>query len=212
LSSQNKAPEVSTLGTNEPAVDLRRWLSSHRNVPPSNKGQGDEGARAARLFAADSASRGIYITEDSAVVVRRITRLLRLGSTRNTSGGREPQMQAARSFIRSTEIELLVNERLKNVRSDFPNSPWHDPGLEPPPCSIGNAVAWRPPTSAEAEKGEARLPPPSPAVAVHTEESPSVAAVVARRTQVCSCCSQIRSLGHVRICAHTNKTCSRCRK
>ena len=136
-----------------------------------------------------------------------VKKLNNCASAKRYVGGREQQMQAARTFRRVAEIEALSEERQRRINLVVPSSPWSDGSLEPPAVSIGNAVNWQPPATgngrpmhlaSETQHGEGVIPS-------------VVSLPPTRRPPVCSCCSQIRSLGHVRICLHSNKTCSRCR-
>ena len=125
-------------------------------------------------------------------------------------------MAGARTFRRAAEIEMRIIERESNIASVPTDSVWHNADLEPPRASIGNAVNWRPSAAladaeaAAAQKAtQARNRRQPSANAAEMAENDEVARPIVHRIQVCSCCSQIRVLGHVRVCAHTNKSCSR---
>jgi hypothetical protein len=125
-----------------------------------------------------------------------------------STGDRERQMQAARTIRRAAEIEMLVEERNEDASRDVRGSVWNDPNFEPPAASMGNAVLWHPQQAGGAaglvNRGARERDIPSGA----TPRQPHKG----RRPPTCSCCSQVRSVGHVRTCTHPNKVCSNCKK
>ena len=209
--TRNKQIPTNSTKTDVPPVQLlASWLESNRNIPAASTGQGETGMKKALEYV--SASKAcVDEGEDCASFVQSlkcsVKKLNNCASAKRYVGGREQQMQAARTFRRVAEIEALSEERQRRINLVVPSSPWSDGSLEPPAVSMGNAVNWQPPATgngrpmhlaSETQHGEGVIPsvvtlPPT------------------RRPPVCSCCSQIRSLGHVRIRLHSNKTCSRCR-
>jgi hypothetical protein len=196
-----------------PGQLLASWLEAHRNIPASSSRHGETGLKNAQEFV--NASKASVGDEDCVAEIQSLKRSLKklndFAITKTYVGGRDQQMQAARTFRRVVEIEGLFEERQRRMKMEVPWSPWSDGTLEPPAVSMGNAVAWRPSNPMgdrpplQVDSGSSR----------HGYESATPADIATpaptRRPPVCSCCSQIRSLGHVRICSHTNKTCSRCR-
>jgi hypothetical protein len=141
-----------------------------------------------------------------------LKKLYNFSVAKRYAGGRENQMQAARTYRRVAEIEWLFEERHRKMKEEVSSSPWADGSLEPPAVSMGNAVAWRASSPGLGEREPATLD-----LGSHHRDESSIPAVArktpapSRRPPVCSCCSQIRSLGHARTCSRSNKTCSRCR-
>jgi hypothetical protein len=201
----------------DPAEELKKWLESHRNVATALKGEGARGFEAAHEHVTRSATSDLC--SGNVRAMQRIVRLLK-SSSELKKRGREAQMQAGRTFRRAAEIENLIKERLAKTKVVCDDSPWHDGNLEPPPASIGNAFAWRPVALATVEMSpSADLRQPSECRNTAAAEATEAGILGylnensrSRRIQMCSCCSQARMLGHVKICPHTNKTCSRCRK
>ena len=197
-----------------PCQLLASWLEANRNIPAASSRHGETGIKNAQEF--------VNVSKASADDESCFTDLLSLKCSvkklndcaiaKTYVGGREQQMQAARTFRRVAEIEALVEERQRRMTMEVPWSPWSDAKLEPPAASLGNAVAWR--ASSPGMGDRQPLQPQLDSGSRDGDES-AIPAVVTpaptRRPPVCSCCSQIRSLGHVRICSHSNKTCSRCR-
>lgn len=210
-----------TPSTEDSAEALKKWLEGHRNVAPAVRGEGGKAFEAAHEYVAKSMSSEISDlgTDVNVQVMRRIVRLLKSISELKTRG-REAQMQAGRTFQRAAEIENLIKERMAKKNVVCNDSPWHDPGLEPPPASIGNAFAWRRPVASVAAATGISVDFQQPSNVNAAAEKVAEASMNdglngnlrLRRLQICSCCSQARALDHSKICAHTNKTCSRCRK
>ena len=137
-----------TPSTEDSAEALKKWLEGHRSVAPAVRGEGGKAFEAAHEYVAKSMSSEIADlgSDVNVQVMRRIVRLLKSSSELKTRG-REAQMQAGRTFRRAAEIENLIKERMAKKNVVCNDSPWHDPGLEPPPASIGNAFAWRRPVA-----------------------------------------------------------------
>ena len=195
-----------------PGQLLASWLEANRNIPAASSGHGETGLKNAQEFV--NVSKDSVGDEDCDTVLQSLKCSLRklneCAVAKTYVGGREQQMQAARTFRRVAEIEGLFEERQRRMKLEVPWSPWSNGTLEPPAVSMGNAVAW----SASSPTGDRQSLQLDSGIR-HGDKSDTPAAVVTptptRRPPVCSCCSQIRSLGHVRICSHSNKTCSRCR-
>ena len=161
-------------------------------------------------------------TKQSAREIGFVARSLSEGTVSRFSNRRVSQMAGARTFRRDAEIELLMRERENNIKRVPVDSVWHNPDLEPPAASIGNAVKWRPSAAAAAAGRTAAQPsvespiPNQPAMNLadmaDSENALPATRTLVRRPQVCSCCSQARVLGHARVCLHINKSCSRCQK
>lgn len=217
-----------------PVVVLAEQLERHRIIPRSTMSDPEAAMTAAKQIVI-AASWQPPVAEgvdgpSSIQRIRAIARSLKSSSTLGSARGREAQMHAARSHRRSAEIEMLLRERQLNMEKSSENSRWSDASLRPPAASTGNAAAWRGPIQAEAEskepnmrRFETNLPGDSAAAATRRGSSPmatstfpaapvTAPARIPRRPQTCSCCSQVRSLGHSKTCPHTNKVCSRCTK
>ena len=123
--------------------------------------------------------------------------------------GRREQMQAARTVIRTAEIEAFMNERIEREAANNTNSPWNSPSKEPPAASIGNAVKWNPPPKVAAIATETGAKSTSSPCPLHNSAGGGVSK---RRQQICACCSQPRVRGHVKVCTHVNKVCAKCIK
>ncbi len=210
----------------EPVLVLAEKLERHRNIPGSTKS--DEGASmdAANHFVNSARWRPpVAEGEDGALSVQRlrvVARSLKGSSNAGSVRGREAQMKASRSLRRAAEIEMLRQERLANIAKSAHGGLWSDNTLQPPAASIGNASSWRRPEPAKlpAKTLETSQPVASSSDSTSADRTPSPATKkaapkpsrVSRRPQTCSCCSQMRSLGHSKVCPHTNKVCSRCTK
>ena len=191
---------------------MGRWLSQHRNVASCERGGGSIGEAEVKAFV-NKTSSGNSVSFPSSVqgrlnhepsYLRAIARKLKKNTQRGDNSGREDQMEAGRTYRRTSEITFLLDERRTAEDMDKTRSPWHDSQLEPPAASMGNAIAW-----IKSEGPSLSTSMNRRANSNSTSVQPSNAP---RRVTVCSCCSQPRSLGHVKTCMHTNKSCSRCRE
>jgi hypothetical protein len=137
-----------------------------------------------------------------------VSRVLNANTNKKGGAGRAAQMSAARSFRRTAEIQLLIEERKKARERNITNSPWRSGALEPPAASIGNAASWTVPSKSPTAPLASERGTPTTRRTQPTEAQISTG----RRPPMCSCCGLVRTKGHVQACSHTNKVCSKCRK
>ena len=142
--TRNKQIPTNSTKTDVPPVQLlASWLESNRNIPAASTGQGETGMKKALEYV--SASKAcVDEGEDCASFVQSlkcsVKKLNNCASAKRYVGGREQQMQAARTFRRGAEIEALSEERQRRINLVVPSSPWSDGSLEPPAVSMGNVV------------------------------------------------------------------------
>ena len=199
------------------ATDLWRDLEKVKNVPPADHGDGARAQKAMMDFVsgnhASLASSTALRNSHEPQVMNRIARELKQAASCAGKGMRVQQMEAARSFRKVAEIKALMDERIEAKARNTSGSRWSVPAQEPPAASIGNAIKWRKPSEGNVPSGrttERRIP--CSESTARPQLLQSTTGTSKRRQQICSCCLQPRLRGHVKICTHVNKVCSKCRR
>ena len=218
------APMAVCSTSKNPARVLWGQLEDGRNLTPALRSY--EGACAAK--AAEDFVRSIgpgndvrYVTSsecrgsDEPKELATVARFLAESALKGSATGRDRQISAARTFRRAAEIENPMAQRHAAMQNT--GCPWLVPYAVPPAASTGNARLWRPRPAAPNHTAGNESPQQcirgAGKPAEHTKMGASSQSTC-RRPPVCSCCSQIRVRGHVKVktCKHTNKVCSLCRK
>ena len=199
------------------ATELWRNLEKVKNVAPAGHGDGARAQKEMMDFVSrnhvSEASSTALRNSDEPQVMNRIARELKQAASCADKGMRVQQMEAARSFRKVAEIKALMDERIEAKARNTSGSRWSVPAQEPPAASIGNAIKWRKPSEGNvpSERTTERTIPCSESTR-RRQLLQSITGTSKRRQQICSCCSQPRLLGHVKICTHVNKVCSKCRR
>lgn len=206
-------PAEEDADTSNPTERGSKWLADNRNIEQVGSGEGQSAVDSLQKFV-NQASHGnqnrSVFSEQSRQSnghrgIQKSVRKLKLNERQGSSVGRDVQMEAARSWRRTAEIDGILDERQAAKAMDKTGSYWLNPAHEPPAASIGNARLWKPPAQP--------APPEAPtrAIAPRLSSSRRTSQAGGRRQSLCSCCGQPRTLGHVSTCDHRNETCSRCR-